>query len=136
MLIQQSKKIQYELRTVRQQKELREAQQKQIEENVAELKLDTLAYEKQLKALISEKESVLVFYDMKRFEMKKLKDNLLESVSQVLSLDREQKDLEKTIPDQKKRATKAAEERRLRIRLQEDSKHKISIDVAQKVLNR
>ena len=98
--------------------------------------MDTLAYEKQLKELPSEKESVLVSYNMKRLKMKKLKDNLLESASQVLPLDRERKDLEKTISDQKERATKAVEERRLRIRLLEDSKHKILIDVARKVSDR
>ena len=92
--------------------------------------MDNLAYEKQLKELASEKESVLVSYDMKQLEIKNLKDNLLENANQVLSLDRERKDLEKIISDQKGRATKAAEERILRLRLLEDSKHKISIDVA------
>ena len=92
--------------------------------------MDNLAYEKQLKELTSKKESVLVSYDMKQLEIKNLKDNLLENANQVLSLDRERKDLEKIISDQKGRATKAAEERILRLRLLEDSKHKISIDVA------
>ena len=91
--------------------------------------MDNLAYEKQLKELTSKKESVLVSYDMKQLEIKNLKDNLLENANQVLSLDRERKDLEKIISDQKGRATKAAEERILRLRLLEDSKHKISIDV-------
>ena len=83
-----------------------------------------------MKELTSKKESVLVSYDMKQLEIKNLKDNLLENANQVLSLDRERKDLEKIISDQKGRATKAAEERILRLRLLEDSKHKISIDVA------
>lgn len=132
MLTTQCKKLEEERRAQERSRKALQAQQQEVNAQIAELELCNESCAHALKAALKNKEELLIQHDLQALEVRRLRDLLHTRADEVSSLENRDLQLKKSMEERKREIAAHHELQRAANKSIEDERHRVSMELTER----